>query len=93
MLLEHGISPLHEVEALQMWEELTAALILAGKIPQPETWGEASGIQGRIEVGLRDLQEKFRRREERLLASRRESQENADNQNSPTTQPAGACGL
>ena len=91
MLLEHGTSPLHEVEAHQMWEGLTAALILAGKIPPPEKWGEESGTQGRIEAGLRDLRETFRRREERLLASHRESQENADSQNSPTTQPAASC--
>lgn len=87
MLLEHGISPLCEVEALQMWEELTAALILAGKIPQPETWGEASGTRGRIEAGLRDLQERFRRREEHLLDAHHASPESADSRNNLTTQP------
>lgn len=87
MLLEHGISPLSEVEVHQTWEELTAALILAGKIPPPEKWGEESGTQGRIEAGLRDLQERFRRREERLQADLRASQESAGSRNSLTTQP------
>ena len=90
MLLEHGISPLHEVEALQMWEELTAALILAGRIPPPETWGEESGTQGRIEAGLRDLQERFRLREGRHLDALHASQGSADNLSNLKTQPEGS---
>jgi hypothetical protein len=91
MLLEHGISPLHEVDALQMWEELTVALILAGKIPQPKTWGEESGTLGKIEAGLHVLQGRFRLRDERLQASLRESQEIEGILNSPTTQSAANC--
>ena len=83
MLLEHGVSPLFQVGPLQMWEELTANLILAGKIPPPESWGEKHGTQERIEARLRDVSERHRLHVERHLTSRRVSLESGGNPGNP----------
>jgi negative regulator of sigma E activity len=85
MLLEHRISPLYEAQAHQLWEELTADLILAGKIPPLENWGDSSGTQERIEAKLRDVSETHRLRNERLQASQHVSQETPARSNSQTS--------
>ena len=66
MLLEHGISPLTDAPALQMWEELTAALMVAGKIPPLQILDDAGGIHGRIASTQDEIREKHRLRVERM---------------------------